>query len=154
MASLTPIGRKVLIDREANKLLAYQDEKGIWTIGVGHTASAGPPTPYRGMTITLAQSEEIFTRDIQVFIKGIIPLIKPLLKDHQFDALVSFAFNVGIAGLRKSDILASINSNNFKQAARDFDTHHKPPSVTARRNGEKLQFMTPYTVSLPKARVT
>lgn len=50
--AMSAIGIAVLIGREACKLTAYPDTKGIWTIGIGHTAAAGAPIPYRGLSIT------------------------------------------------------------------------------------------------------
>jgi len=52
-------GRLALMQREGVRLHAYQDERGIVTIGVGHTAYAGAPVPYLGMTITNVQADSI-----------------------------------------------------------------------------------------------
>ena len=43
---------------------AYRDVAGVWTIGVGHTAAAGPPTPRAGMTITRDEAFAILARDL------------------------------------------------------------------------------------------
>lgn len=57
-------GRKAIAQREGNKLTAYVDSVGVLTIGVGHTAAAGPPVVKKGMKITAAESDQILSRDL------------------------------------------------------------------------------------------
>jgi hypothetical protein len=73
--STSAIGLAALIGREARKLRAYLDSVGIWSIGIGHTAAAGAPIPYRGLTITLAECDAIFARDIvQYEVRRAVPI--------------------------------------------------------------------------------
>lgn len=73
---------------------AYRDVAGIWTIGVGHTAAAGPPVPVAGMTISREEAFEILARDLPKYERrteralGAAP-------QHVFDGAVSFDFNTG-----------------------------------------------------------
>lgn len=85
----------MLIAHEGMVLRAYKDIAGIWTIGVGHTAMAGPPAPFPGMSITRAEAEEILSRDLVKFEKRVLKTVKVPLTQHEFDALVSFDFNTG-----------------------------------------------------------
>ena len=60
----SPAGRAAITRREGVRLEAYPDVKGIWTIGVGHTAGAGPPAPCAGMRITRDECDAILARDL------------------------------------------------------------------------------------------
>lgn len=79
---------------EGCRLIAYQCSAGVWTIGYGHTAGV-----YKGMKITQAQADAFLKQDIAKFEKYINnPSYVPFtdkLNQNQFDALVSFAFNLG-----------------------------------------------------------
>ena len=92
---LSPIGEAALIAREGRRLEAYKDSVGIWTIGVGHTAAAGPPTPRVGLRITAAECDAIFARGVQKFVKTVRDAVSADLPQHAFDALVSLCFNIG-----------------------------------------------------------
>ena len=65
--NLSPIGKAVLVARKGRRLTAYRDTAGIWTIGIGHTAAAGPPAVRRGLTITAAECDAIFARDVETY---------------------------------------------------------------------------------------
>lgn len=92
---MSPQGREMLIAHEGLVLRAYKDIAGIWTIAVGHSAMAGPPAPFPGMTITRAEAEEILSRDLVKFEKRVLKAVKVPLRQAEFDALVSFDFNTG-----------------------------------------------------------
>lgn len=74
---------------------AYRDVAGVWTIGVGHTASAGPPRPVAGMTITRAEAFRILADDLATFEARVNRVFPGGLPQHAFDAAVSFDFNTG-----------------------------------------------------------
>jgi lysozyme len=73
---------------------AYRDAGGTWTIGIGHTAAAGPPTPVRGMTITPDEALAILAADLG---RCEPRVAEKLATDSQtvFDGGVSFDFNTG-----------------------------------------------------------
>ena len=85
---------------EGCRLTAYQCSAGVWTIGYGHTAGV-----YKGMKITQAQADAFLKQDIAKFEKYINnPSYVPFtdkLNQNQFDALVSFAFNLGQGNVKK-----------------------------------------------------
>ena len=64
---LTPIGEAALIAREGRRLKAYRDSVGVLTIGIGHTSAAGPPKVTAGLTITAAECDAIFRRDVATY---------------------------------------------------------------------------------------
>lgn len=84
---------------EALRLHAYRDAVGVWTIGYGHTSTAK-----QGMVITEAEAERLLRQDLKTAEEEINRHLLPL-KQHQFDSLASFVFNVGIGAFRKSTLL-------------------------------------------------
>lgn len=143
----SPKGRAAIAAREGNILHAYQDSIGVWTIGVGHTAAAGEPHPARGMTITAAQSDTILADDLHAVEKTIKGLVSVPLNQNQFDALVSFVFNVGGGNFRSSTMLKKINAKDYHGAADEFPKWSKAggktlPGLQKRRVGEREQFLS------------
>ncbi|MBS7542543.1 glycoside hydrolase family protein [Ancylobacter oerskovii] len=153
--SMSAIGLAVLISREARKLTAYRDTKGIWTIGIGHTAAAGAPIPYQGLTITAAEADAIFARDLTQYEDAVRAAIKVPLAHHQFDALASVCYNIGTGGFAGATFVKRINAGESSARIRAaILMWRKPAEIISRRTGEADQFVTPYSVSLPKARST
>jgi len=85
----------------------------VWTIGYGHTATAGEPKPRAGMVITAAEAESILLKDLTQYEAAVESLVKVELNDNQFAALVSFAFNVGIGAFKDSTLLKKLNQGDF-----------------------------------------
>ena len=83
---LSQAGVDVLSDREGCELTAYLDTVGVLTIGIGHT-SAGPPTVYQGMTITMEAAHSIFRSDNRRFRAEAHPLIEVPCHQYEWDAL-------------------------------------------------------------------
>lgn len=153
--SMSAIGIAALIGREDRRLAAYLDSVGIWTIGIGHTAAAGAPVPYRGLTITRAECDAIFARDIVQYEDAVRRAVTVPLADHQFDALGSICYNIGTGGLAGSTFVKLINARAEPAAIRKaILAWKKPAEILSRRTAEADQFQTPYSARLPKARST
>lgn len=153
--SMSAIGLAALISREARKLTAYKDTKGIWTVGIGHTAAAGAPIPYAGLTITAAEADAIFARDLIQYEDAVRAAISVPLADHQFDALASVCYNIGAGGFRGSTFVKRINAGaSSAQIRAAILMWKKPPEILTRRTAEADQFATSYFAALPKARST
>ena len=90
---------------EGLRLTAYRCPAGVWTVGYGHTSGIVP-----GMTITKELAEEFLRQDI-VMAENIVNAECSNLRQCQFDALVSFVFNVGGENFRKSTLLRKVKSN-------------------------------------------
>ena len=84
---------------EGLRLKAYQCPAGVWTIGYGSTGGVRP-----GDVITEAQAEKLLKQDLKTAEDEINKHLLPL-KQHQFDSLASFVFNVGIGSFRRSTLL-------------------------------------------------
>ena len=101
---------------EALRLYAYKDAVGVWTIGYGHTLTAK-----QGMVITEAEAEKLLIQDLRVAEDEINRHLLPL-KQHQFDSLASFVFNVGVGSFSKSTLLKRLKMDvNNPDIANQFN---------------------------------
>lgn len=106
---------------EGLRLTAYQDAVGIWTIGYGHT---GPDvTP--GMRVTQEQAESLLRKDVAEAEDAVRSLVKAPISQSQYDALVSFVFNVGRTAFMNSTLLRLLNQGDWVSAAAEFAKWHK-----------------------------
>jgi lysozyme len=102
-------GIKDFIKRyEGCKLTSYKDSVGVLTIGYGHTGS----DVKAGRTITQAEANNLFDKDIAAF-EGQLNslLVGTQVSQNQFDALLSFSFNLGIGKLKTSTLFKKVKSN-------------------------------------------
>jgi lysozyme len=106
---------------EGVSLKAYVCPAGVWTIGYGSTG----PHVKQGMVITPAQADALLAADLRRFEDGVIKLVKVPLEQGQFDALVSFAFNVGLTALAGSTLLRKLNSGDYVGAQMQFGRWNK-----------------------------
>jgi lysozyme len=134
-------GRAQLIRREGFKTKAYRDSVGVWTIGVGHTSAAGEPKVTPGLVISKAQVDEILSRDLVQYERAVHDAVCAPLTQGQFDALVSFCFNVGIGGFKGSTVVKRVNSGDYKGAADALLLWNKPKEIGGRRKSERAQFL-------------
>ena len=136
-------GKKFIKEKEGLRLEAYRCSGGILTIGYGHTAGVVP-----GMIINKIQAEKFFLEDLEQKAEAIINrLVKVQLTQGQYDALVSFVFNLGAGNLMKSTLLKLLNAGDYTGAAEQFERWNKSGGkVTAglvkRRAEEKQMFLT------------
>ena len=110
---ISPHGLEKLKQWEGLKTKAYKDAGGVWTIGYGHTATAGDPKPQAGMVITAAKAESILLKDLTQYEAAVESLVKVKLNDNQFAALVSFVYNIPLASFKKSTLLKKLNAGNY-----------------------------------------
>jgi lysozyme len=138
-------GLDLIKDFEGLVLKAYPDPAtggDPWTIGYGHTG----PDVRPGMTITHEEADRLLEEDCLKFEKGVTELIKaPRLLQHEFDALVSFAFNCGLGNLKESTLLKKLNAEDYIGAANEFQKWNKAagkvmPGLTRRRQAEERLF--------------
>lgn len=136
-------GKRFIKEKEGLRLEAYRCSGGILTIGYGHTAYVVP-----GMIINKIQAEKFFLEDLEQKAEAIINrLVKVPLTQGQYDALVSFVFNLGAGNLMKSTLLKLLNAGDYTGAAEQFERWNKSGGkVTAglvkRRAEEKQMFLT------------
>jgi len=120
---------------------------GRWTIGYGHTLTAR-----EGAEVSLDDAAALLLYDVRPFADAVNELTYTPLTQNQFDALVAFAFNVGLDNFRRSSVLRRVNEGAMIQAAcalemwRKADFEGEPIVVDAlvrRRAAEKTLFLTP-----------
>lgn len=137
---------KALIERfEGRWHKSYLCPANVWTIGVGHTAGVK-----RGMEWTDDQIDAALDKDLEHYAFHVNKMVMVSITQSQFDALVSFAFNVGINALRKSTLLRLLNNGQALAAAEEFLKWDKAtvngkkkalPGLTIRREMERALFL-------------
>ena len=101
----SPKGIALIKEFEGLRLKAYKCPGGVWTIGYGHTADVKP-----GMVISEDQAEEYLKADLIAFEKYLNDL-RLAINQNQFDALVSFIYNVGTGNFSSSTLLRKVRAN-------------------------------------------
>jgi lysozyme len=102
---------------EGCNLTSYQDVKGVWTIGYGHTG----PNVVVGMQITQQQADDLLASDIQWAANFVNATVKAPINQNIFDALTDFVYNVGSGNWANSTLLALLNKGDFVNAALQFE---------------------------------
>lgn len=110
------------------KVLAYRCPANVLTIGYGHTKGVK-----RNMEITKEGAEALLREDLRTYEAEVKRLVNVPLTQYQFDALVSFVFNLGAANFASSTLLKRLNTGNYEAVPAQFMRWNK-----ARVNG-KLQ---------------
>jgi lysozyme len=109
-------GLKITEGFEGCKLAAYLDQRGIPTIGYGHTQGVS-----LGMTCTQDQADAWLQTDMQTAVNAVNRLVTVTLSQAEFDALVDFVFNAGQGNFAGSTLLRLLNSGDYDGAANEFD---------------------------------
>ncbi len=123
----------------------YRCPAGILTIGYGCT---NPKYAKPGESVTIEQATRILLEDVKKFELGVSTLlIGHTVKQARFDALVCFAFNVGLANLAKSTLLKKYKAGDVNGAAQEFPRWNKAngkelSGLTRRRLAEQKLFIT------------
>ncbi|MFJ2455290.1 lysozyme [Pseudomonas protegens] len=126
---------------EGLRLSSYQDSVGVWTIGYGTTRGVTA-----GMRITADQAERMLQNDISRFEPDLDRLVKVPLSQNQWDALMSFTYNLGATNLASSTLLKLLNGGDYAGAADQFPRWNKAggqvlAGLTRRRAAERAMFL-------------
>lgn len=103
-------------NQEGLRLNAYLCPARVWTIGYGHTGA----DVCKGKVITKEQAESYFRNDVAIHENNVSKLVKVPLNQHQFDALVSFEYNIGYGQFASSTLLRLLNQKKYSEAAEQF----------------------------------
>lgn len=148
---ISNFGLDIIKAFEGLRLTAYRCAAGVWTIGYGHTKDVK-----EGDKCTVSQADAFLREDIAGFERDIKILVKVPLNQNQFDALVSFTFNVGSdidadpipEGLGDSTLLRKLNEGDYIRATLEFPKWNKAggkvlPGLVKRRAAEQNLFSKP-----------
>lgn len=109
---------------EGLRLTSYLCPAKVWTIGYGSTG----PHVKAGMTITEDEAEALLRKDVARFERGVFALVGDTTQGR-FDALVSFAFNLGLGALQGSTLMKMHKAGNYDGAAEQFKRWNKAGKV-------------------------
>lgn len=101
---------------EGVRLVAYQDVRGIWTIGYGHTGA----DVVEGLVITSAQATSLLVSDVAAAVACVNHAVVVAINQDEFDALVDFTFNAGRGNFVTSTLLKDLNAGDNASAAAQF----------------------------------
>lgn len=136
-------GLSLIVQFEGFRGEAYRDVVGVVTIGFGFTKGVK-----MGDKMTLTEARDKLKHEIVGYEQGVLSACTRKPNQNQFDAFVCFAFNVGVAGFRKSSVLKAHNRGDFQAAARAFGLWNKAggkvwPGLTRRRAAEAALYLEP-----------
>lgn len=145
-------GKRRIKRHEALRLTAYLCPAGVPTIGYGVTDGVTFDDVKRGRTCTKDEAEQLFTKSLKRFENHVdfCCTVKP--NQNQFDAMVSLAYNIGIAGFSKSTVLKAHNRGDTASASRAFGLWNKStirgklqvmPGLVTRRAQEAALYLQP-----------
>jgi len=134
-------GLSLIKSFEGLRLQAYQDSVGVWTIGYGTTRGVKA-----GMKIRKDQAERMLLNDVARFEPEVERLITAPLNQDQWDALISFTYNLGAANLESSTLRRLLNAGDYAAAAEQFTRWNKAggqvlAGLTRRRAAERDLFL-------------
>lgn len=121
---------------------AYKCPAGIWTIGFGFTKGVKPSD-----TTTLDEAIARLAVELEDYEAGVLEHVRVPLTQGQFDALVDFAFNLGVGALSESTLLRKLNDGDLMGAANEFPRWVKSggktlPGLVKRRAAERALFLS------------
>lgn len=139
-------GLAIIREYEGLRLNAYLCPANKWTIGYGWTIGVK-----KGDVWTKEKAEQMLVEGLKVFETQVEKAIdgKPTTQS-QFDAMVSLAYNIGVANLIRSSVLREHRAGNFKTAADNFRKWNKAtvngelvalPGLTRRREAERALYL-------------
>lgn len=125
---------------EGCELTAYQCSAGVWTIGYGHTKGIE-----EGMEITQQEAEDMLVEELHEYENYINDNVTAPLSQNQFDAMVSWVYNLGPANLKASTLLKVLNAGDYDGVPAQIKRWNKAGGVTLdglirRREAESLLF--------------
>ena len=133
-------GKSLIKDFEGFRTHAYQDSVGVWTIGYGHTKGVTPD-----MIISTEQGEEMLADELKEYETYVETLVKVPLHQYQYDALVSWVYNLGPTNLKSSTMLKVLNEGEYEKVPNEMRRWNKAGGkvlvgLVKRRDAEAAMF--------------
>ena len=117
---MSRVGIELIKQFEGCRLKAYKDAVGVWTIGYGHTVDVK-----EGIEISQHQAEVILEVDLREYEGYINKYVQVPLTQNQFDALVSWVYNLGVGNLRSSTMLRVLNEGKYSEVSYQIKRRNK-----------------------------
>lgn len=142
---LSDTGAAIIEEFEGFSSAPYRDSVGVWTIGFGSTKGVGPSSPH----VTRAQASVRLQREVDAEYGAAVNALHLLLNQNQFDALVSFVYNVGPGGIASTTTVGKrLRAHDWSGAANALLAWDKAggralPGLTRRRHVERSLFLKP-----------
>jgi lysozyme len=139
--SVSSAGIDMIKKFEGFRAKAYRDVAGIITIGYGTTKGVK-----WGDVVTKEEAEKLMRSDIAIFSDGVRKAVNVDITQAQFDALVSFAYNVGLGAFNRSTMLKKLNNGDYDGAASELLRWNRAggrvvAGLKRRREAEKAMFL-------------
>lgn len=142
MRRITDEGLALIKRFEGFSATPYLCPAGWWTIGRGAVrGSDGQPITAVTPPVTEEEAENLLRRDVALAERAVLRLISVPLADGQFDAVVSFTFNLGAGALQRSTLRRKVNREEHAEVPGEFRKWvwgggRRLPGLTQRRNAE------------------
>lgn len=151
--------KEMIKHHEGVRFKPYRCPARLWTVGVGHVLypdqgrlpldqrDAYPLKAEDNRVFSGAEVDGILGADLQRFEVGVAKLFPVVLTQGQFDALVSFAFNLGLGGVQRSTLRQKVLRGEVEAAADEFLKFTRGggkilPGLVKRRNDERALFLS------------
>ena len=151
--------KEMIKHHEGLRLKPYRCPARLWTVGVGRVLyaiqgrlpldqrDAYPLAPEDNRTFSKAEVDGLLSADLQRFEVGVARLFHMVLTQGQNDALVSFAFNLGLGGVQRSTLRQKVLRGEIEEAADEFLKFTRGggkilPGLVKRRNDERALFLS------------
>lgn len=150
MMNISNNGLALISEFEGCRLEAYRCPAGVWTIGIGHTGTVDGKKISAGMTITKEKAQKLLDDSLENRYEPAVRKLGPM-NQNQYDALVSFCYNLG-PGIFKGSLLTAIQRGDWDDVARQMKLYNKATvngekvvlkGLTRRRNAEAELLLTP-----------
>lgn len=141
-------GLNLIKEFEGLVLKPYKDAVGIPTIGYGNTYyEDGRKVSLSDPAITEARATDLLKMVVKRYEDAINRYVQVPITQNQFDALVSFAYNVGNENVRKSTLMKLLNRKQYTEAADQLLRWNKAggktlKGLTRRRQAERVLFLS------------
>ena len=116
--NVSKAGIALIKHHEGVRSRPYRCPANLWTVGVGHLIGNGKllPDSYN-RTFTKEEIDALLVRDLSRFERGISKMLpNVLLRQCEFDCLVSFAFNLGLGAFQRSTLRQALLRGDKTQA--------------------------------------
>ncbi len=134
---ISAAGLSLIREFEGFYPVPYRCPAGLWTVGYGHVLA-----PYESyVRITQAQAEALLRKDVRHAALSVLALVRVPLTQGQFDALVSFAFNLGSGAFERSTLRRAVNRQAHDEVPEQllrwvYAAGRKMPGLQRRRAAE------------------